>query len=54
LDKEAVCLAVAAHVRHQETNYDELLLTGFERRQAREQVHARVSHVLTEWQSSTS
>ena len=54
LDKEAVSLAVAAHVRHQETNYDELLLTGFERRQAREQVHARVSHVLTEWQSSTS
>lgn len=50
LDKEAVRLAVAAHVRHQETNYDELLLTGFERWQAREQVHAKVSHVLDEWQ----
>ncbi len=54
LDKEAVCLAVAAHVRHQETNYDELLLTDFERWQAREQVHAQVSHVLAEWQSTTS
>ena len=54
LDKKAVCLAVAAHVRHQETNYDELLLTGFERWEAREQVHAQVSHVLAEWQSTTS
>jgi len=51
LDKEAVRFAVAAHVRHQETNYDELLLTGFERGQARAQVHAQVSHVLDEWQS---
>ena len=51
LDKKAINLAVAVHVRHQETNYDELLLTGFERRQAREQVHAQVSHVLDEWQS---
>ena len=54
LDKEAVYLAVAAHVRHQETNYDELLLSDFERRQAREQVQAQVSHVLAEWQSTTS
>ena len=54
LDKEAVCLAVAAHVRHLETNYDELLLTGFERWETREQVHAQVSHVLAEWQSTTS
>jgi hypothetical protein len=54
LDIGTVRLAVAAHVRHQETNYDELLLTGFERWQAREQVHAQVSHVLAEWQSTTS
>ena len=54
LDKEAVCLAVAAHVRHQETNYDELLLTSFERWRAREQVQAQVSYVLTEWQSTTA
>ena len=54
LDKEAFYIAVAAHVRHQETNYDELLLSHFERRQAREQVQAQVSHVLAEWQSTTS
>ena len=51
LDKDAVRFAVAAHVRHQETNYDELLLTGFERGQARERVHAQVSHVMDEWQA---
>jgi hypothetical protein len=51
LDKKAVCLAVAAHIRHQETNYDDLLQTGFERGQAREAVHAHVSSVLAEWQS---
>lgn len=50
LDKEAVRLAVAAHVRHQETNYDELLLTGCDRWQAREQVHAKVFKLLDEWQ----
>ncbi len=54
LDKEAVRLAVAAHVRHQETNYDELLMTGFERWEAREQVHTQVSSVLAEWQSTNS
>ena len=54
LDKKAVCLAVSAHVRHQETNYDELLQTGFERSDARERVHAQVSSVLVEWQLSTS
>jgi hypothetical protein len=54
LDKEAVCLAVTAHVRHQETNYDELLLIGYERWQAREKIHDPVSNVLAEWQSTTS
>src|SRR5262249_50106604 len=31
LDEEAVQLAVVAHVRHDETNYDELLARGLER-----------------------
>jgi len=54
LDKEAVRLAIAAHVRHHATNYDELLLTGFERWQARKQVNAKISHVQDEWQSTTT
>jgi len=54
LDKKTVCLAVAAHVRHQETNYDEPLLTVYERRQTREQEHAQPYHMLAVWQSTTS
>lgn len=53
MDHKAVCLAVAAHVRHQETKYDELLLIGFERSQAREKVHTQVSKMLAKWQSTT-
>jgi len=49
LDEEAVDLAVAAHIRHQETDYDELLLKGTDRRRAREQVRTQVNRVLAEW-----
>jgi hypothetical protein len=43
LDEEAVRLAVTAHVRHAETDYDELLLNGIERRAAREKVYSKLS-----------
>ncbi|MBI3982068.1 MAG: DUF2293 domain-containing protein [Gemmatimonadetes bacterium] len=46
LDEQAVQLAVAAHVRHRETDYDELLVRGAERREARERVRAQVEGVL--------
>jgi len=49
LDEEAVRLAVTAHVRHAETNYDELLLNGIERREARDKVYAKVSRILDRW-----
>jgi len=49
LDEEAVRLAVTAHVRHAETNYDELLLKGIERRDAREMVYPEVSRILDRW-----
>jgi len=49
LDENAVRLAVAAHVRHAETEYDELLQLGVERHEARRRVQARVSDVLLEW-----
>jgi len=49
LDENAVRLAVAAHVRHAETEYDELLQFGVERHEARRRVQARVSEVLLEW-----
>jgi hypothetical protein len=51
LDEEAVRLAVIAHIRHAETNYDELLAMGYERREARDQVNAEVGDFLTKWET---
>jgi len=49
LEVEPVRLAVAAHVRHVRTNYDDLLAAGHDRQDARALVHERVEHVLAEW-----
>ena len=51
LDEEAVRLAVIAHIRHAETNYDELLAMDYERRKARDQVNAEVGDILTKWET---
>lgn len=50
LDEEAVRLAVAAHVRHRETEYDALLASGLERREARAAVAEGVRDVLQRWE----
>jgi hypothetical protein len=44
-------LAVTAHVRHAETNYDDLLLQGIERENARERVYQKVNAVLDRWKN---
>ena len=49
LEEEAVRLAVMAHIRHAETRYDELLVGGYERRDAREQVEEEVRRILAKW-----
>lgn len=49
LDETAVRLAVTAHVRHEETPYDELLLKGFDRDSARMEVEDQVRRVLDRW-----
>jgi hypothetical protein len=49
LDPEAIRLAVIAHIRHAETNYDELLANGYERWDARDKVEDSVEQVLAEW-----
>jgi len=49
LDDEAVHLAVVAHIRHAETRYDELLMRGYDRYEAREMVHAAVDKVMRQW-----
>lgn len=54
LDEEAVRLAVTAHVRHAETSYDDLLLRGIERRDARERVYSKVLQILGRWEHGGS
>ena len=49
LDPEAIELAVAAAVRHEDTRYDALLMSGVERAEARAQVTAEVAQVLAGW-----
>ena len=49
LDEEAVRLAVIAHIRHAETEYDELLAGGTDRLDARDAVRADVQLILKAW-----
>jgi hypothetical protein len=51
LDPRAVPLAVAASVRHEDTGYDELLMSGVPRGEAREQVRAEVQRIVASWQA---
>src|SRR6266404_8587145 len=51
LDENAILLAVIAHIRHRETNYDELLGRGWERSDARGAVAQRVDEVLSYWEA---
>ena len=46
---EPVDLAVIAHIRHEHTNYDELLMSGTERLDARALVREAIDRVLAEW-----
>lgn len=48
-DENAVRLAVAADIRHTQTAYDDLLVSGCERYEARDRVSADVSDVLAAW-----
>jgi len=49
LEPEAIELAVAAAVRHEDTRYDELLMSGLDRETARARVRDEVAHVLESW-----
>ena len=49
LDPGALQLAVAAAVRHEDTRYDELLMSGIARETARSEVRTEVAHVLEVW-----
>ena len=49
LEPAALELAVAAAARHEDTPYDELLMSGVERELARAQVRDEVARVLDGW-----
>jgi hypothetical protein len=52
LDDDAVTLAVVASVRHEETDYDRLLMSGVARAEARERVRADIDRVLARWRGA--
>jgi hypothetical protein len=49
LGREALELAVLASVRHRDTRYDELLMSGVDRATARDHVRAQVNTILDQW-----
>jgi len=51
LDEEALALAVAASVRHEDTDYDALLMAGVDRRTARERARDAVERVMDGWRA---
>lgn len=53
LDQEAVRLAVLAHIRHTETDYDKFLSAGVDRVAARMRVRADVSRIAQKWEAKT-
>jgi hypothetical protein len=50
LDEQAVTLAVVASVRHEDTGYDELLMAGIPREEARARVRPDIDRMLAAWQ----
>ncbi|HKV20931.1 MAG TPA: DUF2293 domain-containing protein [Mycobacterium sp.] len=54
LDAAAVKLAVIASVRHVDTDYDALLMSGVDRDSAREHVRQRVDDVVTAWRDGVA
>ncbi len=50
-DEDAIHLAVTAHIRHNETDYDRILAQSFDRHYARAEVRDDVEEVLLKWQA---
>src|SRR5271157_1575000 len=51
LDEGALRMAVIASVRHKHTRYDELLMQGWDRTDARQAVADRIEEVLSNWEN---
>jgi hypothetical protein len=52
-NSKAIDLAIVAHIRHNYTNYDELLILGWSRQEARNKITSEVQKMLKCWQRST-
>jgi hypothetical protein len=52
-DEESITLAVVAHVRHTKTAYDDLLMRGMDRHDARTLVREKIDRVLEQWQGAS-
>ena len=48
----ALWLATVAHIRHEHTDYDQLLADGYDRDSARFFVIERINEVLTRWRAT--
>ena len=51
LEEEALTLAVIAHIRHRHTGYDQLLMRGCYRDEARASIRDEVDRVLESWRN---
>lgn len=49
LNERSILLAVIAHIRHAETNYDELLARGLDRSLARNEVQEEIDQLVAQW-----
>jgi len=52
LDPQALRLAVIAHIRHEHTRYDELLMKHGDRAAARESVRSDIEKVIARWEQA--
>ena len=51
-DEDSITLAVMAHIRHRETEYDHLLMRGMDRHDARRLVRNRIDELLERWRGT--
>jgi hypothetical protein len=49
LNEQAITLAVVASVRHEDTGYDALLMSGVPREDARDRIRPAIDRVLAAW-----
>jgi hypothetical protein len=49
LDEQAITLAVQASIRHEDTGYDGLLMSGVSRDEARARIRPEIDRILTDW-----